>query len=76
MLANDQELYKNGKINTDHLLIGNGFSIGIWSVFNYTSLYERQKGSLEIKDKMLFEELRTTNIEKSCMLLPNKINLC
>jgi glycerophosphoryl diester phosphodiesterase len=63
MIESYQELYEAGRIKTEHLLIGNGFSIGIWKDFNYSSLYENQKVFLEIKDKMLFEELRTTNFE-------------
>ncbi|HWO77827.1 MAG TPA: DUF4917 family protein [Bacillus sp. (in: firmicutes)] len=75
MIASYQELYENGKIDTEHLLIGNGFSIGIWKDFNYTSLYERQEDSLEIRDKMLFEELKTTNFELVLENIKKAINI-
>jgi len=63
MIESYQELYETGRIKTEHLLIGNGFSIGIWRDFNYTSLYEKQQESLEIRDRMLFKQLNTTNFE-------------
>ncbi|RJX41039.1 DUF4917 family protein [Paenibacillus pinisoli] len=44
-----------------NVLIGNGFSIGISSQFNYSSLVELC--DLNIIDKKLFEELETSNFE-------------
>ncbi|WP_191561622.1 DUF4917 family protein [Metabacillus idriensis] len=63
MIASYQELFETGKIETEHLLIGNGFSIGLWKDFNYSSLYDNQKDTLDFKDRRLFEELHTTNFE-------------
>lgn len=63
MIESFQDLYETKRIKTDHLLIGNGFSIGIWQDFNYKSLYDNQKESLKKQDRLLFSELETTNFE-------------
>lgn len=44
------------------LLLGNGFSINLWSGFGYKSLYAAAKLSDEAK--AIFEELGTTNFEQ------------
>jgi hypothetical protein len=62
-LPSYKQLYDEQKIQTDHLLIGNGFSVAIWRDFNYQSLYEIEEKFMEEKDKMLFELFKTKNFE-------------
>ena len=49
--------------NRPSLLIGNGFSINIWSDFKYTSLYEKAEARFIQEHKKLFDRLETNNFE-------------
>ena len=56
--------------NRPSLLIGNGFSINIWSKFNYKYLYEEARNNfLTPEDKSLFDNLRTVNFEDVLKIL-------
>lgn len=61
-------------INWPAILLGNGFSINIWSRFDYNSLYELSSSDfpefpLSKKAIKLFEEKDTTNFEEILNLL-------
>lgn len=60
------------EINTKHLLLGNGFSIGCDPVFSYGSLYEAAKiAGLSDRAQQVFETLGTNNFEGVMHLLEN-----
>jgi hypothetical protein len=47
------------------LILGNGFSINVWSAFKYDSLFEKAEPNLSEGAKSIFEALATTNFEQA-----------
>ncbi|PEZ83889.1 hypothetical protein CN374_28120 [Bacillus cereus] len=69
------DLVIDKSISTDSLLLGNGFSMGIWEKFGYTSLFDNRKEQLNEEDLQLFTALNTTNYEEVLANLHTAINV-
>ncbi|PHA57780.1 hypothetical protein COF07_11700 [Bacillus wiedmannii] len=69
------DLVFDNSISTDNLLLGNGFSMGIWEEFGYKSLFDNRKKHLYKEDLQLFKALNTTNYEEVLANLHTAINV-
>ncbi|PGC10525.1 hypothetical protein COM08_30445 [Bacillus wiedmannii] len=74
-LKNFSDLVFDKSISTDSLLLGNGFSMGIWEKFGYKSLFDNRKEHLNKEDLQLFKALNTTNYEEVLANLHTAINV-
>ena|SRR3712207_4674677 len=51
------------RLEGSDLLLGNGFSLNIWSYFNYSSLFDQFLNTCEDSEKRTFELFDTSNFE-------------
>ena len=64
LLSFDEALrLARGSRSSLHLLVGNGFSMGVHKGFQYDSLYERSKEDLPPRAVKVFERYETSNFE-------------